>query len=240
MPSAAWSDPVRITSIGVEPSLLAFTGVDALSDTLITFEVSALVQADTRYTWVASWFAEPSGEFIGSDTLSSASAASGALTASRTWQQSPVQFTDMRLMVYPLSSANEPVNRAETRVRVQWSDTGTPQVEELIHPEEITLPSAGSPEVTLFVEARVAHSVSLKLLSRVELELLDSDLNRLAIYEMSDADESFGNEPGEGVYVQGFSVSSDNAPGEYVIRVRALDFAETSSDVAESRFAFVR
>ncbi len=232
----------RVRQLSIEPSEIHFTGADGVKDTVITFEIAARSDLTENYSLEAQMANARDGEPIASVTLNPVEEEADKYHASITVAQSTTRFANMVLYVTPVGTQNRTGGRAETVISVIWSDTGNPEIVEIMNPDQITIPASGEPEEQFFVAARVGHSVSIDLIDNVNLNLYDEEENRIndLPYIMTDEHEGYGTTPDDDLYVQGFSVNSGNSPGTYTVRIHAVDIAGTSSDTLQSTFEFVR
>lgn len=237
-PVNVFHESPEVSDLQITPSSLNFTGQDGVKDTLITFHVSARSNLPEDYSLIALFASASSREELAADTLSATNDDSGLFSGNFDLEMATSRFENTVVYVYPVGPQSGIDNRAEATVLVQWTDTGSPEILEIRHPDEITIPAAGEPEEQFFVAADVSHTVSLELIEQVNLDLYDDDENLIRSFVMADEHDEYETISGDGTYVQGFSVNSGNSPGNYTVAIHAVDIAGTPSDTLQSTFVF--
>jgi hypothetical protein len=229
-------DPV-LSNLHITPSALTFTEEDGVRDTLVTFEVSVRSRRPDDYTLVAVLASAEDRTLIDSDTLLLSSTRPpsfyrGSLAAA-------LQTTDQRnlvLYVYVSGSPSGISNRVESVIKVRGTSSGFPLVLRSDHPDTVFIPSPGN-TTTFSINADVSHSVSLALIDRVWLELIDQDNRNLYRNTMDEADS--GSDEFRR-FTEGFSLDSGNNPDSISVRIYAEDIAGTVSDTLRSHFIIAR
>ncbi len=228
-----------ISEVSVSPDSVTFDDDAEITDTLVTFHISVTSDLPEDYLLVASLAAANDRSELDSDTLTAPDTPQQFQgTLSR--QMSTNNFENLVIYVHPLGPDNRAYDRNETTISVRGVDTGEPRVLEVDHPETVIIPMPGEEDNRFFISAKVEHTISPDNIDRVQLELYDQSDDRIFASTMSDSNPDFGNEPGDSIYVQNFSINSGNNPDTYTIEVHAIDIAGTVSDTLSSTLTIAR
>ena len=229
-----------ISEISITPDSIHFDDDTEIMDTLVTFQISAVSDLPEDYVLVASLASARDRSELTRDTLTATSDTPRQYHGALSREMRTNNFENFVIYVYPVGPYNRSYDRSEASIPVRGVDTGEPKVLEIDHPETVIIPMPGDPDNRFFISAKVKHTISPDNIARVQLELYNQDDDRIFASNMSDSNPDFGNEPGDSVYVQNFSINSGNNPDTYTIKVHAIDIAGTVSDTLSSTLTIAR
>jgi len=239
-PTNVLSNSPKIDELEIQPSSLNFSGEDGIRDTVITFAMTVRSDLPEDHQLVAQLITANTRQELASDTLIQDSGNPRRFTGSFTLEDETSSFTDVLVYIYPLGYGKKVGDRFEKRINVRWEDIGSPEIIAVNHPDTITIPQTGQPDAGFFISAEANHPFSRDFIAEVRLELYDSNENLIFTSSMSDQNPDFGNEPGDGIYVQNFGVSSTNNPDVYSVEVHAVNILGTRSDTLRSTLVFTQ
>ena len=229
-----------IRDFSVDPSSIRFSEEDGIRDTLVTFHLNVTSALPEGYRLVAGLASVHNRTLLSGDTLQNDQTQPDRYTGSLSLNMNTSRYENLIVYVYPLGRDGQAADRVESTVIVRGVDTGQPEVLEIVHPDTVFIPAPGESENRFFIAAKVSHSLSISNISDVRLQLFDSSNQQIFASIMQGSNPDYGTVPGDSIYVQNFSINSENSPETYTIAVHAVDIAGTVSDTLRSTLTFSR
>lgn len=233
-----------LTHLELSPAKVTFVRQDGVKDSLITFELSVLLDNEEPLETppTATFGPKGSGEMLTSETLSDFNPDTFRYSGQITYPFNTTTFADYTIYVSAVLPGGSISNMTQADVKIRGFATGLPEIEYTEHPDTVYIPSAGQDANEFLITAKAAHPDGLNMIRSVNLELFDKDDNRIGSrkFNMFDDGTHGDQQPNDGVYSKGFEIGPDNQPDEVTIRIYAVDNFDAVSDTVITQMAIVR
>ncbi|MEX0780664.1 MAG: hypothetical protein WD491_11505 [Balneolales bacterium] len=230
----------ELSHLEITPSTIEFDREDGIKDTLVTFELSAQLDADEPLTTppTVTFGERGSSDIFISEFLSDFDKDAFRYSGQVQVTFQTTTFGDYEFFVLAELPGGGISDPARAAIEVRGFATGMPSIEYTDHPDTVQIPSSG--EKGILFEAKAIHPDGQGNIQNVTLELIDQDGRGLGQYNMLDDGANGDMTANDSLFTTGLEIGPRNQPDEYIIKIYAIDRFDAVSDTVTSHMSIVQ